>query len=93
MKAIVQDRYGSPDVLQLREVDDPAPGQSEVRVRIAAASVNAADWHVLRGDPKAGPSGRPPHLRTDRAEATDPRSRLRRSSRRGRRRRDPLDAG
>jgi NADPH:quinone reductase-like Zn-dependent oxidoreductase len=52
MKAIVQDRYGSADVLQLREVDDPTPGPSEVRVRIAAASVNAADWHILRGDPK-----------------------------------------
>jgi NADPH:quinone reductase-like Zn-dependent oxidoreductase len=52
MQAIVQDRYGSPDVLQLREVDDPAPRPSEVRVRIAAASVNAADWHILRGDPK-----------------------------------------
>jgi NADPH:quinone reductase-like Zn-dependent oxidoreductase len=52
MKAIVQDRYGSADVLRLREVDDPAPGPSEVRVRIAAASVNAADWHIMRGDPK-----------------------------------------
>jgi NADPH:quinone reductase-like Zn-dependent oxidoreductase len=52
MKAIVQDRYGSADVLQLREVTDPAPGPSEVRVRVAAASVNAADWHIMRGDPR-----------------------------------------
>ena len=52
MRAIVQDRYGSPDVLHLREVDDPVPGPADVRVRIAAASVNAADWHIMRGDPR-----------------------------------------
>jgi NADPH:quinone reductase-like Zn-dependent oxidoreductase len=52
MKAIVQDRYGSPDVLELRDVDDPAPAAGEIRVRIEAASVNAYDWHVMRGDPK-----------------------------------------
>jgi NADPH:quinone reductase-like Zn-dependent oxidoreductase len=51
MKAIVQDRYGPPDVLQLRDVDDPVPGPGEVRVRVHAASVNAYDWHVMRGDP------------------------------------------
>jgi NADPH:quinone reductase-like Zn-dependent oxidoreductase len=51
MKAIVQDRYGSPDVLELREVERPAPGDSQVLVRVHAASVNARDWHVMRGDP------------------------------------------
>ncbi len=51
MKAIVQDRYGSPDVLQLREVDKPMPAHNEVLVRVHAAAVNARDWHVMRGDP------------------------------------------
>ncbi|MGI5507215.1 NAD(P)-dependent alcohol dehydrogenase [Lentzea sp. CA-135723] len=51
MKAIVQDRYGSADVLELREVERPVPGAGEVLVRVRASSVNAADWHVMRGDP------------------------------------------
>jgi len=51
MKAIVQDRYGSPDVLQLGEVDTPLPGDDEVLVRVHAAAVNARDWHFMRGDP------------------------------------------
>ncbi|ODU05294.1 MAG: NADPH:quinone reductase [Pseudonocardia sp. SCN 72-86] len=51
MKAIVQDRYGSPDVLRLDDVAVPEPGPGEVRVLVRASSVNAADWHVMRGDP------------------------------------------
>ena len=51
MKAIIQDRYGSPDVLALRDADKPIPAENEVLVRIHAASVNARDWHVMRGDP------------------------------------------
>ncbi|QFZ23993.1 NAD(P)-dependent alcohol dehydrogenase [Saccharothrix syringae] len=51
MKAITQDRYGSPEVLRLSEVDKPAPAGREVLVRVRAASVNARDWHVMRGDP------------------------------------------
>lgn len=51
MKAIVQRRYGSPDVLRLQEVDKPAPARHEVLVRVHAASVNARDWHMVRGDP------------------------------------------
>lgn len=51
MKAIVQDRYGSADVLELREVDRPVPAEGEVLVRVRASSVNAADWHIMRGDP------------------------------------------
>jgi NADPH:quinone reductase-like Zn-dependent oxidoreductase len=51
MKAIVQDRYGSPDVLQLREVDMPVPADDQVLVRVHAAAVNARDWHHMRGDP------------------------------------------
>ncbi|WP_328927814.1 NAD(P)-dependent alcohol dehydrogenase [Streptomyces sp. NBC_00190] len=51
MKAIVQDRYGSPDVLELREVDKPVVAGHEVLVRVHAAAVNARDWHLMRGDP------------------------------------------
>ena len=51
MKAVVQDRYGSPDVLELRDVDKPVPGDDEVLVRVRAAALNAYDWHLMRGDP------------------------------------------
>jgi NADPH:quinone reductase-like Zn-dependent oxidoreductase len=51
MKAIVQDRYGSPEVLRLEDVDRPVPGAGEVLVRVHAAAANAHDWHVMRGDP------------------------------------------
>lgn len=51
MKAIVQDRYGSPDVLKFEEAALPAPADSEVLVRVHASSVNALDWHMMRGDP------------------------------------------
>lgn len=51
MKAIVQDTYGSPDALQLADIAKPAPADGEVLVRVHAASVNARDWHVMRGDP------------------------------------------
>jgi len=49
MKAIVQDSYGSPDVLELREIDQPVPGPREVLVKVRAASVNTADLDHLRG--------------------------------------------
>lgn len=51
MKAIVNETYGSPDVLQLKEVSKPTPRPDEVLVRIIAAAANAADWHLLRPDP------------------------------------------
>jgi NADPH:quinone reductase-like Zn-dependent oxidoreductase len=51
MKAFVYEKYGPPETLQLAEVDKPAPGADEVLVKVLAASVNAADWHVLRGKP------------------------------------------
>jgi NADPH:quinone reductase-like Zn-dependent oxidoreductase len=51
MKAIAQDRYGPPDVLELRDVAKPVPGDNEVLVRVHAAAVNALDWHYMRGDP------------------------------------------
>jgi len=52
MRAIVQDRYGPPETLTLAEVEVPAPGPSEVLVRVEAAALNAYDWHVMRGDPR-----------------------------------------
>jgi NADPH:quinone reductase-like Zn-dependent oxidoreductase len=51
MKAFTYDRYGPPETLRIGEVDKPAPSTDEVLVRVLAASVNAADWHVLRGKP------------------------------------------
>src|SRR3954465_4331448 len=51
MKAIVQERFGSPDVLQLLETDRPEIGPDDVLVRVHAAALNPYDWHVLRGDP------------------------------------------
>jgi NADPH:quinone reductase-like Zn-dependent oxidoreductase len=51
MKAFIYDRYGPPETLRLAEVDQPAPRTGEVLVKVLAASVNAADWHVLRGKP------------------------------------------
>jgi NADPH:quinone reductase-like Zn-dependent oxidoreductase len=51
MKAIVYDRYGSPDVLELREIDTPVAADDEVLVRVRACSVNPADWHTMTGTP------------------------------------------
>jgi NADPH:quinone reductase-like Zn-dependent oxidoreductase len=51
MKAIVYHTYGSPDVLKLEEVEKPVPQDDEVLVKVHAASVNAADLHLLRGKP------------------------------------------
>jgi NADPH:quinone reductase-like Zn-dependent oxidoreductase len=51
MKAVVQSRYGSPDVLRLEELAKPAIKDDEVLVRVRAAAVNIGDWHLLRGVP------------------------------------------
>ena len=49
MKAIFQERYGSPDVLELREVDKPAIEDHQVLVRVRASSVNPAEWYSVTG--------------------------------------------
>src|SRR5437870_12940489 len=51
MKAIVYTHYGSPDVLQLKEVAKPTPQDNQVLMRMYAASANALDWHYMRGTP------------------------------------------
>jgi NADPH:quinone reductase-like Zn-dependent oxidoreductase len=51
MKAIVQDRYGGPEVLRLEDVEQPPLEPERVLVRVRAAGVNPADWHTMRGSP------------------------------------------
>ena len=51
MKAIICSRYGSPDVLQLREVEKPTPQEDEVMIKIHAASLNSRDLRMLRANP------------------------------------------
>ncbi|WP_300643928.1 NAD(P)-dependent alcohol dehydrogenase [Nocardioides sp.] len=52
MRAWVQDVYGSAEVMGLADVPEPVPGTGEVLVRVAAVSLNAADWHIMRGEPR-----------------------------------------
>jgi NADPH:quinone reductase-like Zn-dependent oxidoreductase len=51
MKAITQYKYGTSDVLKLEEVDKPVVGDDDVLLRVQAAFVNQADWHLLTGTP------------------------------------------
>jgi len=51
MKAVACPSYGPPDVLELTEIEKPTPKDDEVLVEVHAASVNAADWHIMRGKP------------------------------------------
>jgi len=64
MKAVVYTRYGPPDVLRVTNVATPVPKDNEVLVRVAAVSLNASDWEVLRGKPlysRIGGPFRPRH--------------------------------
>ena len=68
MQAIVQDRYGSAEVLEARDIDRPAIADDEVLVRVRAASVHVGDWILMTGVPYIMRMG-------DRAEqAEEPRS-------------------
>ncbi len=51
-RAVTQDRYGPPDVLTVVDRPVPVPGEGEVLVSVHAASVNARDWHIMRGEPR-----------------------------------------
>jgi NADPH:quinone reductase-like Zn-dependent oxidoreductase len=61
MRAIVYAQYGSPDVLQLQEIEKPAPRDDEVLIRVRATTVTSGDWRARSLDlPKGfGPLGRP----------------------------------
>jgi NADPH:quinone reductase-like Zn-dependent oxidoreductase len=52
MKAAVYERYGSPDVIEIRDVEKPVPKDDEVSIEIRAASVNTLDWRLIRGTPR-----------------------------------------
>lgn len=52
MKAITLSRYGGPEVLTIDEIPKPVPGDNEVLIRVKATSLNAADWHIMRGQPR-----------------------------------------
>jgi NADPH:quinone reductase-like Zn-dependent oxidoreductase len=51
VKAIVFDHYGPPEELKVLDVPVPLPKAHEVLIQVRAASVNAADWHIMRADP------------------------------------------
>jgi NADPH:quinone reductase-like Zn-dependent oxidoreductase len=51
MRALIYEKYGPPENLRMAELDKPAPNDGEVLVKVVAASVNAADWHIMRGKP------------------------------------------
>jgi len=51
MKAFILEKYGPPEVLQMAEVEEPAPAADEALVRVLAVSVNPADWRSMRAKP------------------------------------------
>ena len=90
MRAIVQDRYGPPDVLELREVERPTVGDGEVLVRVRAASVNPQDWHLMRASPFIV---RASGYRAAHPDGADQGNGRRRAGRGGRQGRDPAPTG
>lgn len=51
MRAVVQDRYGAPDVLRLDDIPVPSPADDQVLIKVAATSLNLSDWETLTGSP------------------------------------------
>jgi NADPH:quinone reductase-like Zn-dependent oxidoreductase len=51
MKAVVQDRYGGPEVLELRDIERPVPSDDQVLVQVQAAGLHRGDWHIMTGLP------------------------------------------
>ena len=51
MKAVLYHKYGPADVLEIGKVDPPTPKDDEVRVKVHATSINAADWRCMLGTP------------------------------------------
>ena len=79
MKAIVQDRYGSPDVLRSATSPTRCPPPTRCWCGSHAAAVNARDWHVMRGDPYLARLAAPDDVRAHRPPDADPGQRLRRT--------------
>jgi NADPH:quinone reductase-like Zn-dependent oxidoreductase len=52
MKAVVYTDYGSPDVLEIRDIKKPVPNDDQVLIKVRAASINPLDWHFMEGTPK-----------------------------------------
>ncbi len=52
MRAVVQDRYGPPEVLRVEEIDRPVAGGNQVLVKVVAAGVDQGTWHLMAGEPK-----------------------------------------
>ncbi len=53
MKAAVYTNYGTPDVVQVAEVEKPVPNDDQVLIKVRAASVNPVDWRLMKGEPRA----------------------------------------
>ena len=88
MKTIVQDEYGSPDVLELRDIDKPEIADDEVLVHVHAAGVNPGDWAIMNGPTVH----RPPGIRAAQAKERRPRDRRGRDGRSRRHRRGTVAA-